>query len=132
MKTQRYKGEPEASVEATAEVPTLNALYALNKKHYNKYQINITPRGKGQTHKTLYKSFIPEINRYKCVKDVFLIAEFENTEHFHGYVYTKDKCKFKNLFKKSHPFDFKISQQEDIVWLHYITKHSSKRYQLHS
>ncbi len=128
MKKHSHR-EAEPSVEHSDE-HTLIALRALNSKHYNKYQVNITPKGKGQTHKTLYKSFYIELSKYKCFKEVFLIAEFENTCHFHGYIYTKDRCKFLNLFKKHHPFNFKISNREDIEWLHYITKHSTTRYHL--
>ncbi len=128
MKKHSHR-EAEPSVEQSEE-NTLTALRALNSKHYNKYQVTLTPKGKNQSHKTLYKSFLSEITKYKCFKEVFLIAEFENTNHFHGYIYTKDKCQFLNLYRKKHPFDFKLSHREDIEWLHYITKHSTTRYHL--
>ncbi len=129
MKTYDNKGEPEASVETTVDGPTLKALRALRQKKYrHSYQVNITPTGNGQTHKTLYRSFNKELMKYKCVKDVFLIAEFENTNHFHGWVYTKDKCQFKNLYNKKHTFNFRISHRENIEWDHYILKHNHKQY----
>ncbi len=92
------------------------------------YQVTITPKGKGQTHATLHKSFCQELNKYRCVKNVFLIAEFENTNHFHGYVYTKDKCKFRRLYNKKHPFNFKISNREQLDWIHYIMGYNQKQY----
>jgi len=116
-------------METQVDEPTLKALRALRKQKYCfSYQVTITPKGKGQTHHTLYRSFSTELSKYKCVKNVFLIAEFENTNHFHGYVYTKDRCKFLNLFNKKHPFQFKISNREELVWMKYILKHNNKQY----
>jgi len=116
-------------METNVDEHTLKAIRLLNAKKYHfKYQITVTPKGKGQTHHTLYNAFRKELFKYKCVKDVFLIAEFENTCHFHGYVYTKDKCKFLNLFSKKHPFNFRISEREELVWMKYILKHNNKQY----
>ncbi len=116
-------------METQVDEPTLKALRALrNKKHRFSYQVTVTPKGKGQNHHTLYRNFNIELSKYKCVKDVFLIAEFENTCHFHGYVYTKDKCGFLNLYNKKHPFNFKISDREEIVWIKYILKSNAQQY----
>lgn len=114
------------------DVIRMSALKAIQKikqeKYTRSYQVNITPIGKNITHRALYDSFMKEVSKYKCVKAVILIAEFENTNHFHGYVFTKDICKFKNLYNKKHPFNFRLSHDEEIIWLHYITKHSNVKY----
>ncbi len=107
----------------------LKALRAFRSEKYTfLHQVTITPKGKNQTHNSLYASFNKELHKYKCVKAVFLIAEFENTNHFHGYVYTKDKCKFLNMFKNTHPFQFHLSKMPDLDWCKYILKHNSVQY----
>lgn len=112
--------------------PPVLALAALRKiksqKYTKSYQVTITPIGNNVTHRVLFDSFMREVGKYKCVKEVFLIAESINTNHFHGYVFTKDHCKFKNLFNKKHSFNFRLSHREEIVWLHYIFKDGGQRY----
>ncbi len=116
-------------METQVDESTLKALRAFRNQPYRRsYQVTITPKGKNRTHKSLFEEFKRELSKYKCVKDVFLIAEFENTCHFHGYIYTKDNCKFLNLYNKKHGFNFKISHREEIWWYNYILKHSNKQY----
>lgn len=123
MKNHLHR-EAEPSVERS-EFPS-QAAFRLTQRsmrsHSHTYHVTVTPRGKNQTHISLYRAFMPEIERYKCVKDVFLIAEFENTEHFHGIIYTKDKCQFLNLYAKRHMFQFDLSPLTLQEWIDYMLK----------
>ncbi len=121
--------EAELSMETNVDVPTLKAFRLFKSQpHKFSYQVTITPKGKGQTHHTLYKSFMTELGKYKCVKNVFLIAEFVNTQHFHGFVQTKDICKFIRLYNKKLPFNFHISNREELTWAKYILGYGQKQY----
>ncbi len=98
------------------------------RSHSQTYHVTVTPRGKNQTHLTLYEAFMKEICRYKCVKDVFLIAEFETTKHFHGIIYTKDKCKFLNMYAKRHAFQFDLSPLTLQEWIGYMLKRNPSEF----
>ncbi len=92
------------------------------RKYYETYHVTITPRGKGQTHRSLWESFGPAILKYKSVQAVFLIAEVENTNHFHGVIYTKGPLSFKRLYTKKQKFTVHMSRMPLTVWINYMLK----------
>ncbi len=98
------------------------------RSHSQSYNVTVTPKGKKISHLELYKSFMTEILKYKCVKDVFLIAEFDNTNHFHGIIYTKDKCKFLNMYSKKHAFQFHLSTLTLQEWIGYMLKRNPSEF----
>ncbi len=83
----------------------------------------ITPRGKKKTHKELKKVFLTQINQIKSVSSVILIAEKETTNHFHGVLTLKSKCKLARLYRKTNSFTFYRSDAVPLLeWLAYILK----------
>ncbi len=111
-----------------SEFSTLAAFRLKNRalrKYCHTYHVTITPVGKNKSHRTLIQEFLPAIKIYKSVQSVFLIAEVENTNHFHGIVYTKDKCDFSKLYTKkykNHMFTLHMSEMTLPVWVGYILK----------
>ncbi len=91
-------------------------------KHTKIYKVTITPRGKGVSHQELYQSFKRAIVSYKVVSGVFLIAERDNTNHFHGIITAKDNCKFLKMYSKRNPFGFHLSDAELYQWIKYMLK----------
>ncbi len=94
-----------------------------HRHHKQYYCITVTPKGKDKSHATLLDEFNSSISLYKCVHDVFLIAESDNTKHFHGIVITKDKCMFKKLYSNKN-FHFHIKELIPLNdWCTYMVKH---------
>ncbi len=129
MKNHLHR-EAEPSVERSefARLAAFRLNQRILRSHSQSYHVTVTPRGKNVSHYDLYQRFMPEINKYKCVKDVFLIAEFENTNHFHGIIYTKDKCKFLNMWKKTQLFQFDLSDLSLTEWIQYMLKRSPSEF----
>ncbi len=125
-----FHREAEPSVEQS-EFPS-QAAFRLTQRslrsHSQTYHVTVTPKGKKISHLELYRRFMPEITKYKCVKDVFLIAEFDNTCHFHGIIYTKDKCKFLNMYSKKHTFQFDLSTLTLQEWISYMLKRNPREF----
>ncbi len=96
----------------------------VNHKHHKQYYcVTFTPKEKNKSHVTLLQEIIVAVKRYKVILDVFLIAESENTNHFHGVIVTKDVCKFSRLFNKNNTFHFHNSGQIPLNdWCTYINK----------
>ncbi len=125
MKTQSIR-EAEPSVERSEfrERAAYRLVQEAIHKYCHTYHVTITPRGKNVSHFDLYRDFMKEIMKYKLVKNVFLIAEFETTNHFHGIIYTKDECEFRSLFNKTQKFQFDISPLPLEEWVLYVLKRS--------
>lgn len=95
----------------------------LYRKSY--YNVTITPKGEHKTHEILLKEIVAAVGRYRCVLDVFLIAESQNTNHFHGVFVCKDTCKFLRLYNKKNPFHFHIKTNLSLNdWCRYCVKHN--------
>ncbi len=85
--------------------------------------ITVTPLGKEVDHLELLSNFREKIKRYKCIEEYFLVAEKENTNHFHGVIISKNECSYKALFNKNNKFHFHISECPDLgTWCNYICK----------
>lgn len=102
-------------------------LYIRSRKqhtYYSKYTaFTITPKGKNRSHKYILDPFIATCHTYKSIYDVFLVPESENTNHFHGILVTKSKCKFAKFFNKKQPYTFYITPLVPIgTWCNYMTK----------
>ncbi len=123
MKNHLHR-EAEPSVERSefTRIAAFRLTQRSMRSHSYTYHVTVTPKGKKVSHLDLYNRFTKEIIKYKCVKEVFLIAEFENTNHFHGIIYTKDKCKFLNLYSKKHTFQFDLSPLTLQEWIQYMLK----------
>ncbi len=91
------------------------------------YCVTVTPVGKNRSHKDTLQAFIDETKKYKVIIDVFLIAERENTNHFHGVIVCKDTCQFKRLYSKNQQFNFRISNQNLGDWCSYCVKHNPNK-----
>ncbi len=95
----------------------------LNHRYCNVYyNVTITPKGKNKTHDTLLLEVRQAINGYKVVLDVFLIAESDNTNHYHGVIVCKDSCQFLKLFSKKNAFHFNIKTMPLNDWCTYCVK----------
>ncbi len=92
--------------------------------YYRSYhQITITPKGKGKTHAETMQAFRAVACMIKGIIDVFLIAETENTNHFHGVIVVKDKkLKLAALYNKRNDFTCYRSDVPEDVWQTYMFK----------
>ncbi len=116
-----------SSSEASKEQLDAFRLYRRVTRHntyYTKYTcITITPKGEHKSHDDILQPFLNHARKYKAILDVFLIAESSNTNHFHGVLVTKTKCKFSKFYNKKNPYTFYISDHMPItVWSSYMTK----------
>ncbi len=92
--------------------------------YYRAYhQITVTPKGKGKTLDETWQAFRAVASTIKGIVDVFLIAETENTNHFHGVIVVKNKkLKCAKLYNKKHAFTCFRSDAPMDVWITYMFK----------
>ncbi len=96
-----------------------------NKYHKVGTAVTFKPKGKNKSHDTLLREILESVKSYSSILDVFLIAESEQTNHFHGIIITKDKCKFSRFFNKKSKFSFHIKYGIPLYdWCYYIVKHT--------
>ncbi len=106
-------------------------LYDLYGISSHQYCITITPKGKHVTHENLLKDFHKELLKLKCVISYWLIAEEENTNHFHGLIQTTIPCKFSNLCNKRSSVSVWIEDHQPLFntsWVKYCVKSNPKTY----
>ncbi len=123
-KSETFK-EPQASRTLTNAFRLHSRIRQNNRYHTVYTLITLTPRGKSKKHEDILKPFLTIAKSYKSIVDVFLIAETEQTEHFHGVIVSKSQSKFSKFYNKKNPFQFYISKETPIgTFIKYIVKHN--------
>ncbi len=106
-----------------------------NKKpnYLNIYTINIVPKGKLKTHQDTLDILQSRMHLCRSITNLFLIREYEVTNHFHGIVITKNKTKLLKLCSKR---NYRITIEPYYVghneWLYYILKTNPKHIDIYS
>jgi len=96
------------------------------------YTLLVTPKGNNVKHKDYTGHLLGIISSIRSVKYCFLVAESENTDHYHGIIATKQACKFSKLTRKSNPYVAKISSfysnLKTFDFFTYMVKHNPTSY----
>ncbi len=100
-----------------------NRVHAQNRYHTQYYNVTITPKGNNKLHETLLREVRESLKSFRVVESVFLIAEHDVTNHFHGVFVCKDKCKFYKLFNNKNPYHFHLKNMSLNDWCAYCIKH---------
>jgi len=108
-----------------------NKLWDIYGLSNHQYTVTLTPKGNAKTHAELLNEFQEYIDTLKCVISYWLVAQTENTNHFHGVIQTSTDCKFIKTRSKNCLFKAYIEVHQphfNKAWTKYCASKNPKTY----